>query len=231
MKNKLVLSIIIGFTALILTMVMFTQFKTVTYTDINAIETMRESELRTELSNIKAKYEEIQTKIDEVDSKIYEYRTKINSNEDSRVLLINEVNEAEMYAGYTEVQGEGISITLSDNDLKAIDSYDIITLINELKIAGAEAIEINGQRVTAYSDIVDVNGNILVNTIRISGPYTIKAIGDKKYLESAITIKGGYYDDMIANDKTISYETSNRIEIQKYQKDLKLKYSEIIKEQ
>ena len=56
MKNKLILSIIIGFTALVLTMIMFTQFKTITNTDIIAIETMRESELRTELSNIKQKY-------------------------------------------------------------------------------------------------------------------------------------------------------------------------------
>lgn len=228
MKNKLILSIIIGFTALILTMVMFTQFKTITNTDITAIETMRESELRTELANIKQKYEEIKNKLDEVETKIDEHKNKIESNEDTAVLLINEVNEAEMYMGYTNVKGEGIQIILSDNDLKSIESYDIITLINELKLAGAEAIGINDQRITAYSEIVDVNGNILVNTSKISGPYIIKAIGDKKYLESAITIKGGYYDDMVANDKTISYETLNQVEIQKYEKEIELKYSQKI---
>lgn len=230
MKNKLVFSIIIGFTALILTMVMFTQFKTVTNTDITAIETMRESELRTELANTKQKYEEVENKLKEVETKIEEHKVKIESNEDTAMLLINEVNEAEMYMGYTNLVGEGIQIVLSDNDLKSIESYDIITLLNELKLAGAEAIEINGQRITGYSEIVDVNGNILVNTSKISGPYIIKAIGDKKYLESAITIKGGYYDDMIANDKTISYEISNRIEIQKYDKELKLKYSQTVEE-
>lgn len=227
MKNKLVFSVIIGFTALILTMVMFTQFKTVTNTDITAIETMRESELRTELANTKQKYEEINNKLKEVESKIAEHREKIESDEDTAILLINEVNEAEMYMGYTNLKGEGIQIVLSDNDFKSIESYDIITLLNELKLAGAEAIEINGQRITAYSEIVDVNGNILVNTSKISGPYIVKAIGDQKYLESAITIKGGYYDDMIANDKTISYETYNKIEIQKYDKELELKYSKI----
>ena len=227
MKNKLIFSIIIGFTALILTMVMFTQFKTVTYTDITAIETMRESELRTELANTKQKYEEVESKLQEVESKIAEHKAKINSNVDAATILIDEVKEAEMYVGYTNLKGEGIQIILDDNNLRTIESYDIIVLLNELRLAGAEAIEINGQRITAYSEIVDVNGNILVNTSKISSPYTVKAIGDKKYLESAITIKGGYYDDMIANDKTISYETSNRIEIQKYNKELKLKNSKI----
>ena len=227
MKNKIIFSIIIGFTALILTMVMFTQFKTVTNTDITAIETMRESELRTELSNTKEKYEEAKNRLEEVESKIAEHKSKIASNEDRAELLINEVKEAEKYIGYTNVKGEGIIITLSNNDLKSIDSYDIITLINELKLSGAEAIEINGQRVTAYSEIVDVNGNILVNTSKISGPdYVVKAIGNMKYLESAIIIKGGYYDDMIANEKSIIYEVSNKVEINGYNKELKLKYAE-----
>lgn len=227
MKNKLIFSIIIGFTALILTMVMFTQFKTVTNTDITAIETMRESELRTELANTKQKYEEVESKLQEVETKIAEHKAKINSNVDATTILLDEVNEAEMYMGYTNLRGEGIQIILDDNNLRSIESYDIIVLLNELRLAGVEAVEINGQRITAYSEIVDVNGNILVNTSKISSPYIVKAIGDKKYLESAITIKGGYYDNMIANEKTISYESSNRIEIQKYNKELKLKNSKI----
>ena len=60
MKGKLTLTITIGFTAFIFTMVMFTQFKTIEQTDITAIETMREAELRTELSKIKEKYADIQ---------------------------------------------------------------------------------------------------------------------------------------------------------------------------
>ena len=60
MLNKNITMIIsIGCVSLILTMLMFTQFKTVDETDIVAIETMRETELRAELANWKEKYEEI----------------------------------------------------------------------------------------------------------------------------------------------------------------------------
>ena len=87
--------------------------------------------------------------------------------------------------------GEGIIITLEDNNYKNIERFDLISLVNELKLAGAEAISINDERVVSNTDIALINNRIiLVNSRRISSPYIVKAIGDKKYLESAITIKG-----------------------------------------
>ena len=80
MKGKVTMTISVGCTALILTMIMFTQFKTVDETDITAIETMRETELRTELASWKDKYEEIETKIEDTENKISEYKQEINTN-------------------------------------------------------------------------------------------------------------------------------------------------------
>ena len=59
MGKNIKMTISIGCVALILTMLMFTQFKTVDETDIMAIETMRETELRSELANWKEKYEAV----------------------------------------------------------------------------------------------------------------------------------------------------------------------------
>ena len=92
-KGKLTLTISIGCTALILTMIIFTQFKTVDKTDITAIETMRETELRTELADWKTKYEEIDEKILETENKINEYKTELSNNADSSKLLENEIIE------------------------------------------------------------------------------------------------------------------------------------------
>ena len=78
-KDKLILSISIGLTALVLSAVTFTQFKTVEQTDITAIETMRETELRTELSNWKTKYEEMNEKLEENQAKVDEYKNQINN--------------------------------------------------------------------------------------------------------------------------------------------------------
>ena len=225
MKGRISVIISIGCATLILTMVMFTQFKTVEYTDIVAIETMRETELRAELAVWKEKYEEAEEKLKDTNNKIDEYKKQMSSEEDAAKLLEQELKESEKFVGYTDVQGEGIVITLEDNDFRNIERFDLISLVNELKIAGAEAISINEERVVANTDIALVNNSIiLVNSRRISGPYVIKAIGDKKYLESAITIKGGFLDEMKASEKTFNYTVEDNIRINKFHGIIKLDY-------
>ncbi len=232
MKAKITLTICIGFTALILTAIMFTQFKTVDQTDITAIETMREAELRTELTSWKTKYEDIETKIEERDSKIKEYKQELNNGASSLQLLEDEIKEAENYLGYTDLQGQGIVVTLKDTDIYNIENYELLKLVNELNIAGAEAISINDQRIVSSSDITLVNNRIiLVNTKKISGPYTVKAIGDKQYFESALTIKGGYIDDVRASGRDIEYRVEDNIVIPAYEGELSFQYAkEVVKE-
>ena len=216
-KDKLILIISIGLTALVLSGITFLQFKTVEQTDITAIETMRETELRTELSSWKAKYDEISLKLAETENTILQYRTELASASDASEVAKQEVKDFEKYLGYTDLQGQGVVVTLRDNEFKNIESYDLLSLVNELKLAGAEAVSINDERIVSTTDITMINNRIiLVNTRRISGPYTVKAIGDKKYLESAITIKGGYVDEIKANEKTISYEVQDNIVVPKY---------------
>lgn len=225
MKNKLILSISIGCTSLILTMVMFTQFKTIEQTDIVAIETMRETELRTELASLKEKCEEAETKLQDTNSRIEEYKNQMSSEMSAKELLNQEVEESEKYLGLTDVKGEGIIITLEDNSFKNIERFDLISLVNELKLAGAEAISINDERVVNNTDIAFINNRIiLVNGRRISSPYIIKAIGDKKYLESAITIKGGFLDEIKASEKNINYTIEDEIIINKYAGNMPLEY-------
>ena len=216
-KGKVTLTITIGCTAFILFFVMFTQIKTVKQTDITGIEIMRETELRAELASWKGKYNEVSIKAQETQNKINEYTNQINNNDDVSILINDELNEAYMHAGLSDVTGQGIVVTLSDNEFRNIDSIDLILLVNELRAAGAEAISINSERVIYRTEIVDVSSKyILVNGIRIKGPYIEKAIGDKKYLESSISIKNGYIDEMKADNKSIEYVVEDNISIPKY---------------
>lgn len=225
-KDKLILSISIGLTALVLSAVTFTQFKTVEQTDITAIETMRETELRTELASWKTKYDEIQLKLGETQAKINEYKSELSNASNASNVAKQEVKDYEKYLGYTDLEGQGIVITLQDNDLKNIESFDLLSLVNELKLAGAEAISINDERIVSISDITMINNRIiLVNTRRISGPYIVKTIGDKKYLESAITIKGGFVDEMKANEKTISYELQDNLLVPRFNGNISFDYA------
>ena len=206
---------------------MFAQFKTVEQTNITEIESMRESELRTELSSWKSKYDEINLKYEEISKKVEEYKQQMKDNADATALIKNDIAENEKYLGYSDVEGEGLVITLEDNSKKEITSDDLLNLVNQLKLAGAEAISINDERVVNTTDITIVNGAfVFVNGKRLSSPYTVKVIGNQKYLDSAISIKYGYIDEITANGKTISYVPVKSVKINKYKGDLSMKYAE-----
>ena len=120
-KEKVVMSITIGIACLALMIVMFMQYKVVKQTDLTSIENMREEELRTELSDYRKKYSEIQQKYEETMNKIAEYQTEKESDEKTAKLLQNELEELNTYLGMTDVQGEGITIILTDNGGKELE--------------------------------------------------------------------------------------------------------------
>ena len=219
-KAGTAMAIAIGLVTFVFFAVIFIQVKTVSVIDISAIETMRESELREELSSWKSKYDEVSARLAETDEIINAYKNDIQNNSETSEVLNNEYELSEMYLGRRDVQGEGIIITLKDSESKQVVSEDLLSLVNELRLAGAEAISINDERVISRTDIVNIESRfIIINGKRTTSPFVIKAIGNKKYLESSITIKGGFIDEMEANDKDISYEVSDRVVI--YKTDIK----------
>lgn len=218
-KGKIVMTITIGLMCFVLVYVMFLQFKVVEQTDLTEIETMQEQELREALASWKSKYDDASEQLQETITKKEEYIEKINSNEEATELLEKDLENANILLGKTDVKGEGVIVTLENNDTSLITADDLVTLINELKDAGAEAISINDQRITNMTDIVLINDrHILVNSQNISSPYVVKAIGNKTYLQSALSLKNvGFIDEYKAYNKNVKLETKNNITINKYE--------------
>ena len=226
-KGKIVMSISIGLSCFVLAMVMFMQFKVVNETDITSIENMRESELRAELSNWKEKYEDVNTRNEEVKKTIEEYTNKEKSDNETSKLLQKELEQINQELGKTDVEGEGITITLKEtqNNDTAITADDLLVIVNALKLAGAEAISINEERVINNTDIVEINNSFIkVNGQRILAPYVIKAIGPQTYLESSLLGSGGYVDELKNNGYEVSIEKGSKISINKYEDEIKSKY-------
>lgn len=212
----------------ILSCVMFMQFKVVNQTNIEEIETMREDELNEAVANWKEKYEQASKELEDTNERIKEYRDKLQDNVEIKELVEKELAEAQENFGLTEVIGDGIIVTIMDNEEKSVKAMDLLDLVNELKVAGSKAISINEQRVTNLTDLVDISTKyIKVNSENISSPYVIKAIGDKTHLKSALTIKNGYFDLLQKEGYNIKIEEKNNIKINKYLNDIALKYIEL----
>lgn len=224
-KNKLVIVITISIMSIILASVMFAQFKVVNEVDMAQIEYMSEQELKESLIEWREKYQTTESKIKDIVNKIKDYEEKLQSNEEARELVKKELSEAKQTFGLTNIEGEGIIVTLTDTDERSYDYKDLLVLVNELRDAGAKAISINDQRIVNMTDIVSISTRyIMVNRNRISSPYVIKAIGDKTYLKSAITIKNGYMDLKDKDGYDISIQEKSNIKINKYSEKVTLKY-------
>jgi uncharacterized protein YlxW (UPF0749 family) len=111
-----------------------------------------------------------------------------------------------MISGMTPLEGPGVIITIDDSAKKAkmendpnlylVHDEDILKVVNELRAAGAEALSINGQRLTANSEIRCAGPTISVNNVRSAPPFEIRAIGDKDNLVNSINMRGGVADSL-----------------------------------
>lgn len=90
--------------------------------------------------------------------------------------------------GIEKVSGEGIIIKLEPRDANKNIAFDIesnrilLKLVNNIKKAGGEVIAVNNQVLTANSEITLAGNHININSVPISQPYEIKAIGNEKAL-------------------------------------------------
>ena len=230
-KGKITMIITAGIACFVLVLVMTMQFKIVNEADVTSIENMRKSELSTELANWKTRYDEVNQQYEETLNMIEEYKNNSESNEQTSNLMDSELEQINMSLGKTDVEGEGIIININETnseEVEKITSDDLLLIVNALKLAGAEAISINDERIINMSDIVyiDAAGVIRVNGERILAPYSIKAIGDSSYLESSLTGNGGVVDDMKKKGQDVSIQKENNVRISKYNGDIDTKYME-----
>ena len=140
------------------------QVRTIKKSNSEITRLKTENELRSEIDEWKDRYETASYKIEELESKVNEYKNSATENDKTLALLNDEITSLEIFAGLQEVQGSGVIVTLDDT--RAIDQIaadagkydpnvfvihdsDILLVINELKAAGAEAVSVNGQRVTS----------------------------------------------------------------------------------
>lgn len=93
--------------------------------------------------------------------------------------------------GYLAVRGPGIRIVVDDTPggdptTQAVRDEDLIALVTGLWDAGAEAIAINGQRLTVLSPIQNSGDAVHVNVRPLNPPYEVVAIGDPDALEARL---------------------------------------------
>lgn len=179
------------------------------------INTMKETNLN--IRTLKAEIKSINEELDKQNKKLENLEKLINNDEDFLKFLNDEKVFYEMISGDVDLEGAGIVLSIVeekvDREVRRTDvihDSDLLRIINDLRVAGAEAISINDLRVYSRTG-VKCNGPVVRLNGRTKGaPFIIKAIGNSDKLYSAMKSPGTFASIL---------ETINPIKLTIEQKD------------
>ena len=181
----------------------------------------QENRYRTDLIEQQERNKELAEEQKMLEEKIRDYENEISQDEKSYEQLIEQANSLRLQLGLTEGFGEGVKVTLQDGDYDPsstnpndyiVHESHIFSVLNELKIAGAEAILINGQRLRANS-YVSCNGPVItIDGQQYPAPFVIEAVGKQDTLMTSLELTGGVLDQLLNDRINVTLEKLDRIE-------------------
>jgi uncharacterized protein YlxW (UPF0749 family) len=129
----------------------------------------------------------LQQRLDRLRTETAELRDVALASSAAGERLAGRLDAQELAAGTLPVTGPGLHVILDDasSGQNRVLDRDLQAVVNALWAAGAEAIAVDGQRMTAQSAIRQAGDAVLVNFEPVSAPYDIDAIGDSVALETS----------------------------------------------
>ncbi|MEV4432605.1 DUF881 domain-containing protein [Streptomyces sp. NPDC049585] len=113
-------------------------------------------------------------------------------------------------AGTVSAEGPGIELTVSDPK-GAVEADKLLDAIQELRAAGAEAIQINDVRIVADTYFSGSAGKVEIDGKKVSQPYKFKVIGKPQDLEPALNIPGGVVQTLEKEQAVVTVSRSEKI--------------------
>ncbi|WP_088105006.1 DUF881 domain-containing protein [Halalkalibacter urbisdiaboli] len=139
--------------------------------------------------------------------------------------LLEDVERLRKLVGSVKVKGPGIEVSLEDssyvpeganvNDYIVHEAH-VQLVVHELFVSGAEAIAINGYRLSHQSYIQCAGPVIMIDGNASSAPFVITAIGDADKLDSSLGLIGGVKDQLLNDEITVRIQKKDVIELNPY---------------
>lgn len=149
-------------------------------------------------------------------------RAELAASTDSRQAALDDARDQleslQLLAGQRAATGPGVTISIGDPD-GSIAAATLLNAVQELRDAGAEAIEINNvARVVAQTWFGEgsaaADGALAVDGIPVEAPYSMEAIGNPDTLAEAVAFPGGLIDEVEALGGTVTVTPAEALEIE-----------------
>ena len=232
--------IAIGSICLIMAFAITLQIRSVSYNRVNNPEASRAADLTRQLREEKDKNEALMAQLYTLKDDLQEFKEEAATSSDYSKVLSNQLKRAEILAGLTAVEGAGLIVTVRDSrqpsmsnvdpNLYIVHDTDILWIMNELNDAGAEAIQINGERVVSTTEVRCAGSTISINNNRFAEPFEIMAIGDAANMENALMMRDGVYDNLRGYGVDITVKKASKLTINAYKGNINFSHATAVQE-
>ncbi|MFF3859832.1 DUF881 domain-containing protein [Streptomyces sp. NPDC002209] len=178
--------------------------------DSSALRGARQEDLVRILDELDGRTKRLEDEKQQLEDQRKELESSSNQAEEARRQTIEKERQLGILAGTVAAQGPGITLKITDPKGQ-VQSDQLLDTLQELRAAGAEAIQINGVRIVAGSFFSDEGGGIGIDGKKITQPYEFKVIGKAQDLEPALNIPGGVVQTLEKEQATVAVTRSAKI--------------------
>ncbi len=178
--------------------------------DNSALRGARQEDLVRILDELDNRTKRLEDEKRRLDNQRSELESSSNQAAEARKQTEQKEEQLGVLAGTVAAQGPGIELTVSDTK-GAVEADKLLDTIQELRAAGAEAIQINDVRVVADTYFSGSAGKVEIDGKKVSQPYKFKVIGKPQDLEPALNIPGGVVQTLEKEQAAVSVSRSEKI--------------------
>lgn len=219
------------FVAFVLGVMLAFQFRATSAED-NLLPRNREQEFALEKKQLVQDLLQLQEEVADLTAKLDKAGTGQNEANEA---VERELVKIKRYAGLIPMSGPGVELSIqsppghagasSAHGLKDIKDEHLLKVVNDLYSAGAEAIAVNGQRITAISEIRLAGSHINVNATPLSPPYRVVAIGNGAALKSRLEIKEGLVEYLSESGISVKVQVRDNVVIPAFNGAVNFEYA------
>ncbi len=154
------------------------------------LSSLRQDELVRLLDEVTQRADQLDAEVSDLEAIRDDLQSEDGRDQAARDLAQQRAEQEGILSGRLPARGPGVEIHVADGD-KPLEAQALFNLLEELRNAGAEAIQVNGVRLVTTSYFVDSGGGVVLDGAAISSPYEWTAIGDPDTIDRALEIPGG----------------------------------------
>ncbi|ORW28048.1 hypothetical protein AWC19_27945 [Mycobacterium palustre] len=182
----------------------------------DSLDTARPADLLVLLDSLRQREATLNTEVSELQNTLNSLQASGNTDQAAIQSAQARLAALSILVGAVGATGPGVTITIEDPG-PGVSPEAMLDVINELRAAGAEAVEINDAhqsvRVGVDTWVVGSPGALTVDGKTLSPPYSILAIGDPPTLAAAMNIPGGAQDSVKRVGARMSVQQADRVDV------------------